>query len=216
MFLIVSLLDCITIQDRDRNLLEYTRSNRKQRFCGFRIGGEGVPSQPFVPILGPSRSPLGDDTSLVLNASLPLVAGTPILLPLVLAATLVNTEIETSPDAAFPLDDDISSIPVDPEIETSLNDAFQLDNDAPVSSTVVSLVSVLANDVIDESRVGVDSSASAAFRPSCSPAEFPSVSSELPLASGVSSAWSPEVFRLFFGAEAEIRLRPYLLRGKTL
>jgi hypothetical protein len=165
LFLIVSLLDCITIQERDRNLLEYTRSNRKQRFCGFRIGGE---------------------------------------------------EIETSPGAVFPLDDDISSIPVDPEIETSLNDAFQLDNDAPVSSTVVSLVSVLANDVIDESRVGVDSSASAAFRPSCSPAEFPSVSSELPLASGVSSAWSPEVFRLFFGAEAEIRLRPYLLRGKTL
>ena len=82
-------------------------------------------SPPFVPILGPSRSPLVDDTSLVLNASLPLVAGTPILLPLVLAATLVNTEIETSPDAAFPLDDDISSIPLDPEIGTSPNDTFQ-------------------------------------------------------------------------------------------
>jgi hypothetical protein len=72
--------------------------------------------------------------------------------------------------------------------ELKLHHVFQLDDDAPVSSTVVSLVSVLANDVMDGSRVGVDSSASTAFRPSCSPAELPSVSSELPLASGVSSA----------------------------
>jgi hypothetical protein len=52
------------------------------------------------------------------------------------------------PKSLSELNDSLSgySIPVDPEIEASPNDAFQLDDDAPVSSTVVSLVSVLAND----------------------------------------------------------------------